>query len=99
MRVSGDTSAPLSGNITQDHSIICISYQHRHLLSLLPFPRAFLVLQLSAVLLLLLPVVSVALQDGRDGHTADTAGSEHTQGVRGVVGQLQGGGEITQQGF
>ena len=52
--------------------------------SLLPFPGAFLAVELSAVLLLLplLPLVSVALQDGRDGGTAATARSEHTQGVR-----------------
>ena len=49
-----------------------------------PFPGALLALELSALLLLLLlPVVSVALQDGRDGDTAPTAGSEHTEGVRG----------------
>ena len=62
-----------------------------------PFPGALLALELSALLLLLLlPVVSVALQDGRDGDTAPTAGSEHTEGVRGG-GTTKGRG-IKQQG-
>ena len=68
--------------------------------SLLPFPGDLLVLEVSTVLLLLVPVVSVALQDGRDGDTADTAGSEHTQVRRGRGGgQNRAEEKIKQQGF
>ena len=88
MRVSDDTSLELN---TAAHIYYLQDYNTGAFsISLLPFPGSFLVLEVSTVLLLLLPVVSVALQDGRDGDTADTAGSEHTQVRRGREGETKG---------